>query len=84
MKDKKVHQNADINFDKRSVPGIIVFVLLLFIGVFLFFYWRLTRGIGETEEKITVTTTIFPILGFTYLGINYPTLILIRYPRIIL
>jgi zinc transport system substrate-binding protein len=57
----KKTSKSEAQFDKRSVPAVIVFILLLVVGFTLFFYWRAKRGIGEEEEKVTVAVTIFPI-----------------------
>lgn len=51
----------EVNFDKRAIPGIAVFILLITIGFYMFFHWRAERGIGEPEEKVTIAATIFPI-----------------------
>ncbi len=61
MEVKKIIKLQDADFDKKSIPSIIVFVVLVVIGIFMFFYWRSSRGIGEEEEKVTVIATVFPI-----------------------
>jgi ABC-type Zn uptake system ZnuABC Zn-binding protein ZnuA len=66
MKDSQ-KQKIETEFDKRSIPGLLIFFLLLVVGLGLFFYWRSKREETETEtpEKIVVTATIFPIYDIT-------------------
>ncbi|MBU0976205.1 MAG: metal ABC transporter substrate-binding protein [Patescibacteria group bacterium] len=49
------------NFDKRAVPALLVFIVFVVIGLSYFFYLKRSREEKYNNEKITVTTSIFPI-----------------------
>jgi len=59
-KKKKTFKGIEYEFDKRSIPAIIVFVLFILLGVSTYFYWRSKRNFEDNSGMI-VTTTIFPI-----------------------
>lgn len=60
MREKK-KKKVEYKFDKRSIPGIIIFILFLVIGLSLFFYWRNQREAEEVENQVTVAATVFPV-----------------------
>lgn len=51
---------SDLKFEKKAIPALFVFFVLITIGIGLFFFWRSTNKKDE-EDKVIVATTIFPI-----------------------
>lgn len=57
-------KSQELKIDKRAIPAVIGFVVLVVIGLYLYFYWKSKREeklVGEISDKVTVTSTIFPI-----------------------
>jgi len=63
MKVNLKYKEQKLDFDKRSLPALIVFLVLLMFGLILYFSWRSGRTPDEEVAKkdITVVTTIFPL-----------------------
>jgi len=55
------NKEVKYNFDKRSIPALIIFFVLVVIGIFMFFYWRSTRDFSKEKEKTIISATIFPV-----------------------
>ncbi len=57
---KKTLKGIEYEFDKRSIPTIIVFLILILIGISTYLYLRSRRDFSDNSGMI-VTTTVFPI-----------------------
>ena len=59
LKIKK--EKVKYDFDKRSIPALVIFFVLAVIGIYMFFYWRSTRDFNKEKEKTIISATIFPV-----------------------